>query len=434
MFSVLQGYLIVFLEIICCKIFFKAFGSKKKNENKWSELILVMGLGFCAGTIVVILDTYFLLKEILLIIFVTIGMKYYYAYSLKKSFILSVIYQSLILLFDYVAIILGVTVLGTEEMQSPMIQSIMTVLSKCLLFLGIIFICKILKGGKIECLNDAIWLKFLFFPLFSICILIALVFNVDVIENERQEQMFWLFAFGLAGMNIITFYLLQDIADRERELQEKRNFERETRNQLKLYESISDSMEMQRAQAHEYQNQLTCIQTLSSKKEYEKLDEYLKEINGELLLTFDCINTNHIIVNTILNKKYQEALEKGISIVYKINDLSKIQMEDQDIALLLSNLLNNAIAACEKCSERKLIKLKFFHKREFIIISVRNTFHGQIEYKDGVIQTLEEDKKNHGLGIKNMIRVIEKYDGNYVIEHKNGEFFFSIMIPQEYIG
>ena len=33
-----------------------------------------------------------------------------------------------------------------------------------------------------------------------------------------------------------------------------------------------------------------------------------------------------------------------------------------------------------------------------------------------------------------MIRVIEKYDGNYVIEHKNGEFFFSIMIPQEYIG
>lgn len=434
MFNIVQGYLIVFLEIVCCKLFFKTFCSHIKRKSKGRKLILVGGLGFSAGTVVVILgEQYFFLKEVLLIILVTMGMKLYFGYSIKKSFILTVIYQSLLLLFDYVAIILGATVLGTEEIQSVIAQSLMTVLSKGILFLGIIFINKILHGGKMECLDDTIWLKFLFFPLFSICVLIALVFNVNIIANEKQEQIFWLFAFGLVGMNIMVFYLLQDIADRERELQEKRNFEREARNQLKLYESISDNIEMQRAKTHEYQNQMTCMQTLLSKKEYGKLGEYMEKINGQILSDWDCINTNHIIVNAVLNKKYKEALEKGISVVCKINDLSAIQMEDQDIALLLSNLLNNAITACAKCTEKKFIKLKFFHKKEFVIFAVRNTYQGKIEYMNGMIQTIDEDKQNHGIGIKNMIRVIEKYGGSYVIEHKNGEFFFSIMIPQEFV-
>jgi len=443
MFIVVQGYLVVFLEMICCKLFFKTFCSQKKSGSlninvlemkvKWRELILLCGLGFSTGTVVVIWDEYFFLKEISLIILVTMGMKLYFGCSIKKSFILTIIYQSLLLLFDYVAIVLGTTVLGKEKIQSVMVQSLMTVLSKGILFLGIIFIYKILHEGKMECLDDAIWLKFLFFPLFSICVLIALVFNVNMIVNEKQEHMFWLFAFGLVGMNIMVFYLLQDIAGRERELQEKRIYEREARNQLKLYKSISDNIETQRAKTHEYQNQMACIQTLFSKKEYKKLGQYLEKVNGETLSTLDYINTNHIIVNAILNQKYQEALQKNISVVCKINDLSAIQMEDQDIVLLLSNLLNNAITACAKCTGQKLMKLKFFHNKEFVIFAVRNTYQGKIEYKDGMIQTIEEDKQNHGIGIKNMIRVIEKYGGSYVIEHKNGEFFFSIMIPQEFI-
>ena len=35
----------------------------------------------------------------------------------------------------------------------------------------------------------------------------------------------------------------------------------------------------------------------------------------------------------------------------------------------------------------------------------------------------------HGVGIKNVLKIIEKYGGSYVIEHKKKEFYFSIMIP-----
>lgn len=430
MIDVVQGYLIVLFEIICCKLFFGIFCLQSPKKNKWTECLLIGGMGILAGTIAYLGEDIFLWKELFLVVLFTVGMKIDFAESLKKSFILTVIYLSILLLVDYIVIILGTTILDAERMENTMVQSLMTILSKGILFLGIILIDKVFQGSRKEYLDDSIWAKFLFFPVFSICVLAALVFQVDIHMYEKQEQLFWFFAFGLAGMNIVIFYLMRDMAGKECELQEKRIFEREAGNQLKLYEAISNSIQEQREKTHEYQNQMACMQELFQNREYEKLGEYMEQINGSVLSKVECIDTNHVIVNAILNQKYQEAVEEGIVVTCKINDLSGISMEDQDVVLLLSNLLNNAITASAQCTTQKFIKIKLYSKEEFVIFSVRNSYQGKLKYKDRILQTTKKDKQNHGIGIKNMIRVIEKYGGSYVMEHKNNEFYFSIMIPQ----
>lgn len=97
---------------------------------------------------------------------------------------------------------------------------------------------------------------------------------------------------------------------------------------------------------------------------------------------------------------------------------------------ILSNLLNNAIEACEACEDKKVIKFKFVKENDLIIISVKNTFHYDIVYENGEIQsTKTSNVEEHGVGIKNIIKTIEKYDGSYVIEDKDKEFYFSIIIP-----
>ena len=42
------------------------------------------------------------------------------------------------------------------------------------------------------------------------------------------------------------------------------------------------------------------------------------------------INTNNVIVNAILNTKYQEMTDKGIVFAFRVNDLSKIGISDED--------------------------------------------------------------------------------------------------------
>lgn len=83
----------------------------------------------------------------------------------------------------------------------------------------------------------------------------------------------------------------------------------------------------------------------------EKLAAYLEKMQEENLKLSDSIDTNHALINAILNSKYQEAKNKGITFVIKINDLSNIFISDEDIVVILYNLLNNAFEACEKCEK-----------------------------------------------------------------------------------
>ena len=162
------------------------------------------------------------------------------------------------------------------------------------------------------------------------------------------------------------------------------------------------------------------------------LEEYVKKISGSLSHEPDVINTNNVIVNAILNTKYQEAGENGIVFVLRINDLSGLRLEDEDIVTILSNLLDNAIEACKKCDiSRRILKLKFVIEDGMVKIGVRNTFDSPVLYENGEIKSTRlVSAEEHGVGIKNIIEVIEKYDGSYVIKDDGQEFFFSIMIPE----
>ncbi len=44
MFVYIQSLLIMMLEILCCKIFFEAFGIKREENNCWKNYSIVIGL------------------------------------------------------------------------------------------------------------------------------------------------------------------------------------------------------------------------------------------------------------------------------------------------------------------------------------------------------------------------------------------------------
>lgn len=432
MLNYTQGIMLTVLEMLCCKLFFETFG-KKRSENNWINYGIILGVTIFGYFIILLVYDQFFFRQILAIIAFAVSMVLYLKIHFGKALILSLLFEGLLLSTDYFTLWLNVSLFHSiiEIKESHYVGGyLVAVLSKILLFMIILVIKKKIGGKASEVLRDADWLRFIFFPIFTIFTIIAMIITSGSVQNQKQESVFLVIAFCLAGMNIVVFYLINDILKRETKIRESQIFQIEVQNQTDMYRSISENFDKQRKRTHEYKNQIICIESLIAARRYDELEEYVRKVSGHLSTELEYIKTNNVIVDAIINSKYREILDKNIVFVFKINDLSEINICDEDIVVILSNLLNNAIEACEKCSDKKIIKMKFVKEKDSVIISVKNTYDGNLVIKEGEIQTSKKHEiDEHGIGVKNIINVISKYKGLYVIHNDENEFYFSIIIP-----
>lgn len=431
MLELMQSIVLIFIEMICCKIFYETFGEVRyKGWINQVQFILLLGsivfLSFC-------FSEHFVIRQIWAILIFSVFMLWHIKIRLKKSFVLAVLFDALLLAMDFLAfLVMGWLSLNSElsVRQYETGGVLAHLLIKVVLFFLILIIRKKFEKQSMQVMLDTEWLRFLFFPIFTIAAISAMLSVFKYVQTTEQANLLSIIAFGMVGLNIVVFYLINDILKRETQMHENRVSQIQAKNQLEMYRTISENFDKQKRKTHEYKNQIACIEFLLDKKEYLKLEEYVKGIYGSLNYELDAINTNNVIVNAILNTKYQQADAMGIVFVFRVNDLSDLKISDEDVVTILSNILNNAIEACETCKDEKVIKFKFVKEEDMIIIAVKNTFNFDLVYENGEIKsTKATNVEEHGVGIKNILKIVEKYNGSYIIEDRNKEFYFSIIFP-----
>lgn len=433
MFEILQSYSIILLETICCIIFFEIFEDNNGREKSilCSRWLIIIGLSIVSCLIVFLLQNHGFLRLIADIGITALILSQHFKMTLIKSMVLSSIFTGLLWSADFVVILIYPELVQHSSANSEIKNALVVILAKLFLFLIIVIINNTFSHNSVKYIKGKDLLAFLIMPIFSIAITSAFIKNVNSITETQLEQLFAGMAIGLLYMNIIMFYFMNNIGKREYLLRENALLEMETRNRLQLYETISEKVQQQRAVSHEYKNQITCIQSLCEKEEYDELKKYLKQISGEILHDLDYIDTNNIIVNAVINAKYQEALRKNILMICKVNDLSGLTMKSSDLVVLLSNLLNNAIESCEKCEKERVLKIKCIYEENEFVLSIKNTFDGKlIKFGNNLYTTKLKEKESHGIGLKNVKKIIEKNSGYYAIEYTDKEFYISIIIPQ----
>ena len=433
MAEVIQSYIIVFIETICCIIFCEIFGKKESDkENFWlSRWMIVSYLSVVTWCTAIIFASNMIIKQSVVILLSAVFYMLYRKWKFGKCIVLSTIFQSILLIADFITILIKKSTIGSETKETDLENFIVIVLSKLILFFIILLINNMFRENDTVYIKENEWLIFLIMPFFSMMILIAIAKNAEFVTNVKLEQFFWILSIGLVSINILMFYFMQSIGKRGYLLKERALLELETRNQMHLYETITEKMQEQRKISHEYKNQLTCIQALCKTKEYDELTQYVDRISEDVLHDLDYIDTNHVLINSVLNVKYQEAMENDILFICKINDLSKLTMDSSEIVVLLSNLLNNAIEACKKCNGKRFLKLKCVYEAGDFILSVRNSYDGKLNIVGEQLHTTKKkNRESHGIGLKNVQQIIKKNEGYYVMNYTDTEFYISIIIPQ----
>lgn len=177
-----------------------------------------------------------------------------------------------------------------------------------------------------------------------------------------------------------------------------------------------------RAFRHDYNSHITAMHGLVADNDLPGLKKYVKQLSDVQEFLHDW-NTNHPVADAIVNYFY-EHLPAHTTFYQEGKFPEHIFVTDSDLCVVLSNLLKNATEAVRKQPEQddRKIYISFYSNEEYLSITIENTSLPIQEKELEQLTTAKTDTLNHGLGLKNVRMIVERYQGTLSLQYKDNLF------------
>lgn len=133
-------------------------------------------------------------------------------------------------------------------------------------------------------------------------------------------------------------------------------------------------------------------------------------------------------MDALINSRIEICNKYKISFFNCISKKAAKNLHTEDIAVLFGNIIDNAIEAT-KNAESKIIHLDIAEKAGYVSVVLKNTYNE--EFSSINLKTTKSDRTEHGFGVRNVKKIVEKRQG--MIEYKtgkNGMFMCNILLPK----
>ena len=172
---------------------------------------------------------------------------------------------------------------------------------------------------------------------------------------------------------------------------------------------------------HDIRAHMNMINSYLNDCKYDDLKQYIFAINGAVEQIGNKLTVNNGIADAVINKYYEYAIRNNIDFKVKGHLPFDFTMEPFDICTIFSNLLDNAFEAVEKVENKKILLTIRYTDNQVIIVMI-NEFSGNVSKTINGYYTLKHDKRNHGFGLENVKKSIEKNRGFLDISSDNHIF------------
>lgn len=305
------------------------------------------------------------------------------------------------------------------QIKSPMIQTCLEVTGSkvVVIFLYYIAVRKIItKSPAIH--NKMQSVTFIVMLLYTY---INMLVIIQGLSHDLNNGIFALSVCCTVLADLYLFYFIK-VTDEKKAYDIKvRALEQQARLQYEYYLQQKQKYNQTIQILHDVNRHIQSIEELCVSGNTEETRRYATQIGGILKPLIPMKYTGNAILDILLSDKVRQMEDKDIEFFADLGGISFDFMEAIDITTIFGNLLDNALEACEAISDKpdKKIVLTAERFQEIVSVTVENDCN-PVRWRADM--PVSEKGENRGIGLLNVQKSIDKYDGNLRLRESGGKF------------
>lgn len=253
-------------------------------------------------------------------------------------------------------------------------------------------------------------------------VLFELVLSGLLIFSEAPIQFFLLLLFWLSLFILqqLFAYLFQ-----ETDMVYARSLDQIMANYIEevnlLYQNV-------RGWRHDYHSHLQALKAYLEQGQVVEIKSYLNQLEDSLVEIDQIVKSGNTMLDAIVNSKLSLASQKEIPMNVKVFVGQQPLINDVDLCVILGNVLDNGIEACEEVEDpsARMLRVYISILKQQMYISVTNSRPLSQEIQENYSST-KNDKR--GLGIRRINQLVAKYDGVINRQYEEEVFVTEILLP-----
>lgn len=350
--------------------------------------------------------------------------------SIKQRCIFSLLICAVWMLVEVIVMM----ILMSMGFDSRTLQDAGSFISKmCMLLLSVI-ISHCIKDNHYSEIPLLYFLSILLIPVSSI----YMMHHIFLIAAVHSEYM--IFSITASFLLLIVNYVIFEVYDWISRNAELRGQNRLYAQQLELCSQQAEERESLyleiRRLRHDLKNHLSSLLGMVQTGQTSEAEKYIMQMLdvGAGDRPEEISHSGNIVIDSLINHAYAAAQRDNVQFNVNVLVPASLPFESGHLAIVLGNLLENALEACQNIPDEKgFISLDISYAKDIFQLCIKNSY--QAKRKKDIIGhyiTTKGDNIYHGLGLSSINHAIENYHGQMDITDNDNIFQVIIVMYGSY--
>lgn len=270
------------------------------------------------------------------------------------------------------------------------------------------------------------------FPLILIPVCSIAVIGLLIYSDVYADIGIVIVSIGLLVVNFLMLYLYNILLHSITQKYEMEILRQKVQIYANQLDIIMQGEERIKALRHDMKHHLNELMLLANKHGIAEMQEYIDRMEAFIRNPNEIVTSGNMEIDSVLNYMLRKAEDELETVNVKVMLPEEVK-HSFDINVLLGNLLENAIEAARQ-TDKKYLSVHITLKRGVLKIKIENSFITSNMLREtkkegeNIFLTTKALKEQHGIGLKNVKRIVEKYNGTMEVTEQNDIFGANLIL------